>query len=459
MVGFDMDNTLAQYYKDRFEGLAFEETLKKFVEAGYPEELSTLTFNPTLISRGLLVDRKRGNVLKVDAHKYVKVAYHGYQKLTKEERFDVYNNRSFQATDFLSVDTIFDLSEVQLFVEIVEYIRLNPGKIKKSFEEIYQDIREYIDLSHRDGSIKDKVLQNPERYIIKDKYLASTLVRLIDGDKKLFLLTNSDYLYTNAIMSYLLEDSHLEFSSWKDYWDWIFVSSKKPTFFFGSEEFKEVDEKSGKLLRSSKKIDLGKVYSGGNAEVFESLAGYKGDEILFVGDHIYGDSITSKIFKNWRTLLVVPELDEEMNKMKLQKLLTQEINNRIFEKEKLDEELQVLRSRLSSNKRKLTHYQNNKKKKSIMALETLIKQLEEDFSKKKKELESTHKILKKDLKEREGYVHYLWGELMKSGLERSWFAKQLMHHVCLYTSKVTNIRFYSPYKSFMSFEGLMPHDL
>ena len=79
--------------------------------------------------------------------------------------------------------------------------------------------------------------------IIKDKYLPNTLVRLIDGEKKLFLLTNSDYVYTEAVLSYLLEESHIEFPSWKDYWDWIFVSSQKPSFFFGDEPFKAIEEK------------------------------------------------------------------------------------------------------------------------------------------------------------------------------------------------------------------------
>ena len=88
----------------------------------------------------------------------------------------------------------------------------------------------------------------------------------------------------------------------------------------------------------------------------------------------------------------------------------------------------------------------------------IIEQLKDDFSRKKNDLDFTHRELKFLLKERENYVHYLWGELMKSGLDRSWFAKQLMNHVCLYSSKVTNLRLYSPYKNFMSFEGMMPHD-
>lgn len=83
-IGFDMDHTLALYHREAFESLAFRETLKKFIKAGYPKELEKLEFNPNFVIRGLLVDRDKGNLLKVDGHKYVKVAYHGHRRLEKK---------------------------------------------------------------------------------------------------------------------------------------------------------------------------------------------------------------------------------------------------------------------------------------------------------------------------------------------------------------------------------------
>ncbi len=190
-IGFDMDHTLARYNREEFEALAFRETIIKFVEAGYPQEFLSLKFNPASVIRGLLVDRERGNFLKVDEYKYVKLAYHGSEKLDKKTRDYLYNQQGFKAQNFLSVDTFFALSEVQLFAEIVNYINNNPGKIQKSFQEVYADLRKFIDLCHADGSIKSKVLRNPEQYIVREKYLPETLVRLINADKHVFLLTNS----------------------------------------------------------------------------------------------------------------------------------------------------------------------------------------------------------------------------------------------------------------------------
>ena len=37
-----------------------------------------------------------------------------------------------------------------------------------------------------------------------------------------------------------------------------------------------------------------------------------GAQVLYVGDHIYGDILRSKKTLGWRTMLVVPELAHEM---------------------------------------------------------------------------------------------------------------------------------------------------
>ena len=103
-------------------------------------------------------------------------------------------------------------------------MRRNPNSINKSFTEVYADLREFIDLSHRDGSIKKEVLANIESYIIKDPHLSDTLVKLIEGGKSLFLLTNSDWTYTNEVMNFLLGQGSDDFPKWEDYFDFIFVN-------------------------------------------------------------------------------------------------------------------------------------------------------------------------------------------------------------------------------------------
>ncbi len=50
----------------------------------------------------------------------------------------------------------------------------------------------------------------------------------------------------------------------------------------------------------------------GSCDVFSKLIGSRGKDVLYVGDHIFGDIIKSKKERAWRTFLVVPELAHEL---------------------------------------------------------------------------------------------------------------------------------------------------
>lgn len=74
-VGFDMDYTLAQYQQPAFDKLAFDGAKEKLVHSlGYPEEVLNFEYDHTYWVRGLIIDTQRGNFLKIDRHKYVRVA-------------------------------------------------------------------------------------------------------------------------------------------------------------------------------------------------------------------------------------------------------------------------------------------------------------------------------------------------------------------------------------------------
>ena len=42
------------------------------------------------------------------------------------------------------------------------------------------------------------------------------------------------------------------------------------------------------------------------------MLGTKGGDVLYVGDHIFGDVLKSKKLRGWRTFLIVPELNDEL---------------------------------------------------------------------------------------------------------------------------------------------------
>ena len=47
----------------------------------------------------------------------------------------------------------------------------------------------------------------------------------------------------------------------------------------------------------------GQIYSGGNCESFTEMIGARGKDVLYVGDHIFGDILKSKKRAGWRTFL------------------------------------------------------------------------------------------------------------------------------------------------------------
>ena len=55
------------------------------------QSIMEFTFDWRYMVRGLTIDKKRGNILKIDRHKYVKLAYHGFEPLTRQQRLENYN--------------------------------------------------------------------------------------------------------------------------------------------------------------------------------------------------------------------------------------------------------------------------------------------------------------------------------------------------------------------------------
>ena len=161
-------------------------------------------------TRGLIIDTQRGNFLKIDRHKYVRVAYHGMDEISSTTRKILYSKNfnkvmSFSEKAFVNMDTLFQFVDAHLFALLIQL--KDKGEYEfldyKTYEEIYRQVRECVDLCHRDGVIKDEVARNPEKYLLWDKGLVPMLKRYRDAGVKLFLLTNSYWEYTSTAMNYL----------------------------------------------------------------------------------------------------------------------------------------------------------------------------------------------------------------------------------------------------------------
>ena len=105
--------------------LAFEGAKAKLVDMGYPaEDIGAFSFDADQHTRGLVIDKRRGNILKMDRHKYVRRACHGTRELTREERQAAYvgvadATPTFVGDDYVNVDSLFQLVDASLCVRRV----------------------------------------------------------------------------------------------------------------------------------------------------------------------------------------------------------------------------------------------------------------------------------------------------------------------------------------------------
>ena len=141
--------------------------------------------------------------------------------------------------------------------------------------------------------------------------MALALERLALGGRRLILLTNSDWHYAAGLCRHLFEGALPGLDNWRDLFALVIVSARKPSFFKKHEPFVTVgpDGEPGETVESP---SWGGVYTGGNREGLMGLLDVPGERVLYVGDHIYGDIVSSKIESTWRTALVVQELEDEI---------------------------------------------------------------------------------------------------------------------------------------------------
>ncbi len=285
------------------------------------------------------------------------------------------------------------------------------------------------------------------------------LIRLIESGKSLWLITNSRWDYTSAIMEFILDEATEDYPDWRSYFEYVVVGSGKPGFFHSNQPFYEVMTDSGLLKLKNGALEPNAVYHGGNAALFQKHTGYRGDEILYVGDHIYGDIMRSKDTYNWRTLLVLEEIDGELKKLDELKDNLSQIRENLKLREEQDEAIQILRSKIMVNTKQADKARQKNENKKAHYLIKENEKIQEKCIEMEKALRTLEMDIRRLIEERESSFHPIWGELMKVGLEKSRFADQVADFACIYTSRATNLRFYSAFKRFASTHDLMPHEV
>lgn len=459
MIGFDMDYTLAIYHMRRLEQLSYDMTLAKLVgEYGYPPVIGHLLYDHHFVMRGLAVDRVNGNILKMDRFGHVGRAYHGLRPLKAETWRALYRNKRVRLRNpqFAWNDTLFALPETCLYSGIIELLESLGHPV--DYGKLYDDIREAIDTVHRDNSLKREVRKDLGRYVFLDPELGPALHKLRSGGKRLFLLTNSAWDYTDAVMSYLLDGQLAEYPSWRNYFDYTVTSAGKPGFFTDTRPFLELDSSTeeGRVVGEAKSLERGTVYSGGNLAQFEEFTGHRGENILYVGDHIYGDILKSKKSSLWRTCMIVQEIEDEITYTDSRREEIDTLSEVEITRARLDDEVNHRKTLLNTLERRLERKELAPADRA--EFEEMRRQAKADLDKLRRSLKESMEIadiLERDVEE--GFNPY-WGLLFKEGNENSRFGYQVEQYACLYTSRVSNFLHHSPMQYYRSPRDLMPHE-
>ncbi len=459
-VGFDMDYTLAIYNQQQMDELSIRATIEKLIARGYPEFIRSIPYSTAFPVRGLLIDKRFGHILKMNRYKFVTKGYHGFRELAADELRELYHSKKIRPATprYHWIDTLYALSEAALYAALVA--ALEDRGMALDYGRTFTDIRESIDEAHRDGTILETVAADFPRFVMKDHCLAPALHKLRSAGKKLFVLTNSRWSYTDKMMQYLLDGEMAEYPHWRNYFDVVIVAATKPAFF---QERRPLMERDGERLEPAAfPLERGKIYEGGNLHDLERALGAAGDEVLYVGDHIYGDILRSKKESAWRTAMIIQELEGEVTAHDSCRDDFARAQQLEAARDRLEDELRFYQTRFKEASKRLEHPDHARNGARIGPLagaeaeRTQVKRAIERVRGRLRHVDGELYAIERRIDHR---FHPFWGSLLKEENEESSFGAQVEDYACLYTSRVSNFLLYSPQQHFRGPRDEMAHEL
>ncbi|RMH79462.1 MAG: HAD family hydrolase [Actinomyces sp.] len=440
-IGYDMDYTLVHYHVDAWEEAAFAAARAGLAELGWPVE--GLRFDPGAFTLGLTFDLELGNLVKATRFGYVVRATHGRRRLGFDEQRAVYSGTVIDLSEprYEFMNTLFELSRAALWTQLVELHDHEPLPGVRSYGQLYRHIDEALNAAHLRGDLKARILADPERFVDPDPDIVSTLTDQRLAGKKLLLVTNSDWDYTRRVMAHAVDPFCPPGSTWRDLFDVVIVSADKPRFFSTAAPLYQVVDEDRSLLRPHRgPLEAGRVFFGGNARLIEESLGLSSSQLLYVGDHLFGDVHVTKDVLRWRTALIARELEAEIraaaafadDEVRLARLMASKV------------ELERRLARLRMRRRRHPDAWGADDEERLTEVSARAAALDEEIAplaRAAAELGNPH-----------------WGPLMRAGVDKSLFARQVERYADVYTSRVSNLGRETPYAYLRAARGSLPHD-
>jgi len=447
-IGYDMDYTLIHYRMRVWEQRAYEFIREGLLAKGWPVE--DLAFDPDLAIRGLVVDLAHGNLVKANRFGYVKRAFHGTEPMGFEAQREAYQRTLVDLGEdrWHFLNTLFSISSACMYMQLVDRLDADTIEGSMGYADLWNEVQQTLDEAHMEGRLKEKIIDHPERFVDLDPEMPLTLLDQKRAGKKLLLITNSEWDYARPMLEYAFDEYLPEGMTWRDLFDLSIVGARKPDFFSVRMPAFRVESEDG-LLREHKNGPLQEdaVYVGGNAPLVEKSLGLRGEEILYVGDHLFVDVNVSKKVLRWRTALVVRELEEEIEAFQAFADRQDQLSELMAKKERL--EAQFSAKRLQRQRLKKDYGGPNGRD-----AETLEQEMQELRSRLTKLDERIAPLAKESSR----LVNDNWGPLMRTGKDKSLFARQVERYADVYTGRVSNFLHHTPFTYLRSHRGSLPHD-
>jgi HAD superfamily 5'-nucleotidase-like hydrolase len=447
-IGYDMDYTLVHYHTEAWERRAYDRAREVLRDDGWP--VADLEFDPTLVIRGLVIDSELGNVVKANRFGYVLRASHGTRLLDFEEQREVYRHTPVDLSlpRFFFLNTLFSLSEGCLYSQLVDLYDRDAFDGVHGYEDLFRRVRVLLDETHIEGVIKAEIMADPEPYVDLDPQAPLALLDQYHAGKRLMLISNSEWPYACRIMSFAF-DRYLEPEhTWRDLFELVLVGARKPSFFLHSLPlFSIADEDRGLLEPVPGAIPGPGAYLGGDATTVESYLGLSGSKILYVGDHVYADVTLSKANFRWRTALILRELEDELMAIDRFRDTERELAGLMARKVELESTLS--RTRLATQRLDMGYGSRP---------ESTLDDLKAEFEGVRQQTLDLDEQVAPLARQASELGGERWGAILRAGNDKSHLAQQIEKSADIYTSRVSNFLFSTPFAYLRSRRGSMPHD-
>ena len=447
-IGYDMDYTLVHYHEAEWEQRTYQHLKEQLLSQGWP--VDSLKFDPNMVCRGLVIDTLNGNLVKANRFGFIKRAMHGTELLGFDQQREMYSRTIVDLSEkrWIFLNTLFSLSEGCIYAQLVDL--LDQRKIPEvlGYVDLYQRVRDVLEIAHMEGRLKAEIINDPDRFVVLDPETPLALLDQYHCGKKLMLITNSEWSYTVPMMSYAFDRFLPPGMTWRDLFELVIVSARKPGFFTTSNPFFEIVNDDGLLKPHVGELKRGTAYLGGSAVQVERHLKLAGDEILYVGDHMFGDVHVSKNALRWRTALILRELESEVAAETASHETERKLEKLMNEKEAL--EAQVVLARIELQR---------KRSKYGPPLAETESELEARLSALRAKVDVLDKSVSPLARMATGLNNPTWGLLMRTGNDKSYLAYQVERYADIYTSRVSNFLATTPFAYMRSPRGSLPHDL